>query len=162
MSCGFLWAALVAAASGSSARIPADLATPRLGVAAYAGVDQALRLQLRSDALRPPALLRGVPGWSAANTLLEVGYGLVSLLDWGQTRNVIAPGKSGRHELNPVLGSHPSPAAVDLYFLGAALGHAALSVVLPHPWRESWQTLSLGVEGGVVGRNLVLGTGFGF
>lgn len=81
--------------------------------------------------------------------------------DWGQTLD-IADHPERFYERNPVLGRHPSRGEVNRWFLGTALLHPVVSYVLPKPYREVWQYVTIGVEVGCVGSNARIGVGFGF
>lgn len=80
----------------------------------------------------------------------------VHAIDWGQTR-YIAKHPEEHSELNPILGRHPSTDEVDAYFLSTALLHAGISKSLPSKYRKYWQIFTIGVEVGVVERNMRLG-----
>lgn len=57
--------------------------------------------------------------------------------DWSQTRGAAEQGFSGaRHENNPIMGSHPSPGQVDVYFVSTVLINTALWLMLPKSWRS--------------------------
>lgn len=133
-----------------------------------------LELALPHDAARGQARRGGEAGegsraWSSGDVALEMLFVVGIVADWNQTRHTIAahrkvPGKPGYHydEINPLLGRSPSRRQVDTYFLGATVAHVAVAHLLPGRWRTSWQLLGLGVEVGVVGRNLSMGIGFRF
>lgn len=66
--------------------------------------------------------------------------------DWAQTRCHAANGWRGAYEQNPILGHAPSPGAVDVYMLGAAIGNLALWMVLPRGWNTAASTAVAGFE----------------
>lgn len=109
-------------------------------------------------------------GWSSADVTLQALFALSMLADWNQTRFTIAaqrpvPGRPGvrYHELNPILGAHPSGTRVDVYFLAMTAAHLSVAHVLPQGrWRTAWQLLGLGVEVGAVARNTNMGVSFRF
>ncbi len=80
-----------------------------------------------------------------------VGLGLV---DWGQTiRFTQREAYRVYEETNPLLGRHPSRAAVNAYF-PLALGLYALGVwALPAPWRDILLAGGLAVEADAVASN---------
>ena len=80
----------------------------------------------------------------------------VHAIDWSQTR-YIAKHPDEHSELNPILGSHPSTDEVDVYFLSTALLHTGITKSLPDKYRKYWQMFTIGVEVGVVERNMRLG-----
>ena len=84
----------------------------------------------------------------------EATYLALHVADWGQTRN-IAKHPEQFHEVNKILGRHPSTAEVDKYFALTALGHVALSKLLEDsPQLGDWfKAMTIGLEVGVVGRN---------
>jgi hypothetical protein len=54
------------------------------------------------------------------------------LLDWGQTLNIAQhPGRF--HELNPILGPHPSTGSVNTYFGLATLANLGMGALGPTP-----------------------------
>ena len=85
----------------------------------------------------------------------------VHVIDWGQTR-YIAKHPEEHRELNLILGSHPSTEEVDAYFLSTALLHTGITKSLPDKYRKYWQMFTIGVEVGVVERNVRLGVGVAF
>jgi len=56
--------------------------------------------------------------------------------DWGQTRAVASTGWEHRYEDNPMLGSTPTTAQVDTYFLAAAITNAFVWLVMPAKLRS--------------------------
>lgn len=74
---------------------------------------------------------------AAAETLLAV--------DWLQTRQ-IAKNPDTYHELNPILGNHPSVGRVNLYFLSSAVATYVLADVLPSKYRDWLLTGVIAVE----------------
>lgn len=60
--------------------------------------------------------MRGMqPNWSNEDTKRQLEYTLRHIGDWGQTRN-IARNPQKFHEINPLLGKHPSTGDVDKHF----------------------------------------------
>lgn len=128
--------------------------------------------------------------WSTADVAREVVYQAVAVRDWGETRTIAesktrpcqwvnyyvggsstpsgqwqtcASGYSWRyHEINPLLGQHPSVGRVNTYFVLSSLAHIAVSNALPETWRAAWQYVTIGVEAGVVARNDSLGIAVNF
>jgi hypothetical protein len=94
--------------------------------------------------------------WTRADTAFEVTYAVLHVADWRQTVDLVR-NHPDRHETNPILGSHPSQAKVDGYFLAALGGHVLVARVLPMPYRRLWQCAWIGIEGTYVRRNHVYG-----
>jgi hypothetical protein len=99
--------------------------------------------------------------WSRADTTRQSIFTGVLALDWAQTR-YIAKHPDEFHEINTILGEHPTTGRVDKYFASATLIHWGASYVLPDKYRAIWQNVSIGFEAGVVARNINLGIGFKF
>lgn len=99
--------------------------------------------------------------WTKADTLWQVSYSLLHSADWAQTRYV-ARHPQKFYEANPILGKHPSIGKVNLYFGATLVGHAAISYILPKPYRRYWQIFWMGVEVGCVTYNFSGGVKFDF
>lgn len=99
--------------------------------------------------------------WTKEDTYLEITYLAIHIADWGNTL-YIADHPEDYHEINPILGRHPSRSRVNNYFMITGLLHPAISYALPQPYRQYWQYATVGIEAGVVGWNLSIGIGFGF
>jgi len=89
--------------------------------------------------------------WTATDTIVESGCIALFLIDWGQTLD------RRYEESNPILGNHPSHAAVDGYFVAVIGIQVAAARLLPAPWRSVFQGLTLGIEGRSVVNNWRLG-----
>lgn len=87
---------------------------------------------------------------------LEATFLGVTSMDWSQTQEIATHPMEYR-ELNPVLGSHPSVGAVNLYFPSAMALHALIAYALPKPYREIWQSVWIGVESYTVINNASIG-----
>jgi hypothetical protein len=91
--------------------------------------------------------------WSKEDTTREVvGLGL-TVVDWGQTNDIVA--HADRLELNPILGTRPTKEEVRRYFTAVLILHPLISALLPSSaevWgfqlkpRTSWQYVYIGVE----------------
>jgi hypothetical protein len=64
--------------------------------------------------------------------------------------------------MNPILGKHPTQKATLGYFVASAVGHAAITYILPQEYKTKWLYATAGFEVAVVGRNKYLGVKFGF
>lgn len=94
--------------------------------------------------------------WTGEDTAREVVYLGFHVVDWGQTLD-IADHPDRWHENNAVLGSHPSRGEVNRYFALTALLHPVVSYLLPRPYREVWQYVTIGVELGATVNNARIG-----
>lgn len=93
--------------------------------------------------------------WSEQDIQLEAAYLMLHAVDWGQTRTIATSDEFW--ETNPILGSHPTVAEVNRYFVATALLHVAITDSLHPRYRPLWQKFTIGVEAGYVGHNINLG-----
>jgi hypothetical protein len=110
-------------------------------------------LDLAAEARRQPA---DRWRWNSTDTGLQAAFGLTMLGDYLQTRKITRAGK----EINPIIGSRGQNVPPSVYFPATMALHTAAMRALPRPYRNIAQGLSIGFEGGVVGRNAKLGWGF--
>jgi hypothetical protein len=98
--------------------------------------------------------------WDRTDVLREVVSDGITVLDWGQTRDI--RNHNGHTELNPVLGPTPSNAAINRYFASVMIIHPIVSALLPKTvlvWgfelkpRMSWQYIYMGVEVAAISSN---------
>jgi hypothetical protein len=88
----------------------------------------------------------------------EVTYQVVAAVDAMQTmRTADTPGRL--HEDNPLLGPHPSPGKVAVYFAVGAVAHYGItSLLVEHdapPWLvRAWELSGITMEVACVGNNL--------
>lgn len=103
-------------------------------------------------------------GWDKTNTALEIGYQTAALVDWGQTLNFNANHPLGpkEHEMNPILGKHPSRGDINTYFALTGAAHVLGSALLHEPYRMIFQGVSLGIEADAAFKNYKLGIGVKF
>lgn len=76
-------------------------------------------------------------GWDGRDTRLQAAYTALHVMDWAQTAQIAR--NDDYHELNPILGEHPSASEVNL-FMGVSL---VLFTVLPgliQPKYRTWMT----------------------
>ena len=64
--------------------------------------------------------------WTPADKALLATSTALLIVDWGQTR-YIAKNPDRFHELNPILGRHPSVGRVNTYFATAIIGNYLLA-----------------------------------
>lgn len=107
--------------------------------------------------IRPQAVAQAPEPAPQSNPLIdpaEAAYLALHVADWGQTRNIAKHPDQG-HEVNKILGKHPSVADVDKYFALTGLGHVALNKMLEDsPQLNNWfKAMTIGMEAAVVGRN---------
>jgi hypothetical protein len=76
-------------------------------------------------------------------------------VDWGQTRYISKHQKY--HEVNPLLGEHPTIGRVNRYMLVSGLTHVVVSDFLSPPWRERFQYVTIGLKASVVTYNYSVG-----
>lgn len=100
--------------------------------------------------------------WTTADTARQGALTALLVADWGQTRWIVKHPRDqiqscasqapcsrtyeSRSESNRLLGERPSIGKVNNYFAAFALGHAAISYVLPKEWRQGWQYIFIGTE----------------
>jgi hypothetical protein len=98
--------------------------------------------------------------WDRTDVLREVISDGITVVDWGQTRDI--KNHNGHSELNAILGTHPTDAAINTYFTEVMIIHPIVSALLPKTitvWgfeikpRMSWQYLYLGVEAATISSN---------
>lgn len=99
--------------------------------------------------------------WNKSDTIREVVWQGIHVIDWGQTLEV-ARHPEKYHELNPILGRHPSVGRVNVYMGLSAVGHIVISYILPEKARSYWQYVSIGVSGACVVNNFNIGLGIKF
>jgi hypothetical protein len=97
---------------------------------------------------------RFAENWSKTDTAYEVVYVGLTIIDWGQTRNIV---REHYEESNIILGKHPSMSEVDTYIPLAIVAHAVIAAALPPKYRRYWQVLWIGVEAGATINNAKLG-----
>lgn len=93
--------------------------------------------------------------FSSEDWARQAAFWTLLAIDYGQTRDI--KNNPGMYETNPLLGKHPSDERIRNYFIGAAIGHAAIAYVLPREYRVAWQWVWIGVEAGYVAHNYNIG-----
>ncbi len=94
--------------------------------------------------------------WTKADTLREVAWQGIHIMDWGTTLDM-ARQPDKYHEINPILGKHPSVGKVNLYMGLSAIGHMAVSYALPEKIRPYWQYITIGISSACVINNFNVG-----
>lgn len=99
-------------------------------------------------------------GWTGTDTALEAGFQTLVVVDWSQTLNFTQhprPTWGNGYETNSVLGHYPSRDRINTLIPLGMLAHAAVSCLLPAPYREAWQGLSFMAEAHAVMFNYSVG-----
>lgn len=113
------------------------------------------RAGLRPEVLRPlPEPEDDRWRWTTGDTVREVAVLVLIAVDWRQTRAFRA---DGLPEMNPVLGRYPSRARVNRLIGSAMVAHPVVARLLPRPWRQVFQVVTLAGESAAVGSNWALG-----
>lgn len=99
--------------------------------------------------------------WDKMDTALQLTYLGLHVMDWGQTLD-IAKSPNKHEELNPILGKHPSIDKVNSYFVLTGVGHTVISLLLPKPYRNYWQLITIGIESNCVYHNYRMGVRINF
>jgi hypothetical protein len=97
--------------------------------------------------------------WSKNEIVRESIWLGLHTVDWKQTQT-IAHHPNEWEELNPILGKHPSVGQVNSYMLSWMILHPTISFILPEKQRKYWQWVTIGITGGVVANNFIVGIGF--
>lgn len=99
--------------------------------------------------------------WSKQDIACEVTWQLLHGIDWLQTRK-IARNPDKYHEVNPLLGRHPSTEKVDMYFAAGAIAHVVITDHIPPKHRWFWHMISISISGLLVNQNFNIGLGIEF
>ena len=99
--------------------------------------------------------------WDKADSYREVGWQVIHVVDWGQTLE-IARNPNDYHELNPIMGRHPSVGNVNVYMGLSSVAHVAISVLIPKEYKETWQWITIGLSGACVISNFNIRLGVKF
>ncbi len=108
-----------------------------------------------------PASTMAADKWTTQNIIMEGTYHIIRAVDWSQTR-YIANNPKRFHEMNPVIGRHPTTSKVNQYFLVTAFLHLAISHYLPENYRTAWQGMTIFVSAGLVKHNYSVGIKLNF
>lgn len=93
--------------------------------------------------------------WTKEDTLREVAYGVVHVIDWSQTAGVA--GEEGEFtDKNPVI-SGLSKGEVNTYFAATLAGHYLISRALPPKYRKPWQYITFTLQSTAVMYNFSMG-----
>lgn len=112
--------------------------------------------------------------WTRTDTAMLGGALALQAIDWNQTRKVTSEYQTqmddfgttqsfrSRKELNVLLGSEPSVAEINRYFIMTMTGTVAISCLLPTNWRQMFLGGVIFVQASVVLRNQRVGLKFEF
>lgn len=103
-----------------------------------------------------PSGTSGADPWSKQDLTLEGIYLIFKTLDLGQTLDIA--GQPDRyHEVNPIIGEHPSKNRVYAYFITTSLLHIGITHFLPKAYRPWFQGVTIGLSAGCVIHNYSIG-----
>jgi hypothetical protein len=91
----------------------------------------------------------------------EAAWQVIHVIDWGQTLS-IADNPDKYHEINPLIGKHPSRGRVNTYMLASAALHPLVTYVLPSEYRWYWLGGTLTLSTACVINNNSIGLKIGF
>ena len=96
--------------------------------------------------------------WRTSDTYREVGFQVLNLIDWGQTRYIANNPKQFREvESAWLIGEHPTVQAVDTLMITSAILHPIIAYYLPHGWRDAYQYISIGGKLNATAHNAYIG-----
>jgi len=75
--------------------------------------------------------------WTREDTYRQIAITTLQVVDWGQTRYIAKHPEF--HEVNPLIGSHPSIGRVNNYFAVSIPANWAISALFSRRYRETWQ-----------------------
>lgn len=93
--------------------------------------------------------------WSHKDKALAVTMSTLLIIDWGQTINIARD--PSYHEINPILGPHPSEQAVHTYMGTALVGAIAISHFFPSKYRALFMESVIALELPYVYNNYKIG-----
>ena len=99
--------------------------------------------------------------WSDTDSALEISWQIIHSIDWLQTISAMKQ-PDIYHDNNPVMGKHPSLDKVDSYMAISAIGHLAISYLLPKEYRPYWHYLTIAISGTCVINNINVGVNINF
>lgn len=98
--------------------------------------------------------------WTDGQKKLLAGALALTTIDMLQT-TYIARNPDKWHELNPMMGPHPSVGRVRVYMIGSMIGMSLLSHYVP-TYRNQILTMWISIEGVNVARNAAIGVRVSF
>lgn len=113
-------------------------------------------------------LLLGLPSnslafddWSKRDYALEATWIAIHTVDWGLTLD-IAKNPDKYHEMNPIIGRHPSVGKVNSYMFASTIIHPVFVHILPSKWRPYFQAFTIGISSACVINNFNIGLHINF
>ncbi len=110
--------------------------------------------------------------WTWEDTALQTVYSGFLVADWSQTlhtardhitqhnfRTGFTPYYESQDGAQRFIGKYPSKRNVNMYFTTMMIGHAAVSYLLPKPYRTIWQSFYIIYEYDTVQKNRDIGLG---
>ena len=98
--------------------------------------------------------------WTGIDTALQLTFTGLAVMDWRQTRDI--HNHPDVCESNRTLGPYPDARKINTHFTVMIVGHAAVSYLLPKPWRTIWQAVWIGSEYETVKWNRMMGLKIAF
>lgn len=98
----------------------------------------------------------GCGGWTKTDTAWQIAGLAVQLVDYGQTQQIAAH-PDRWHEINPIMGQHPSSQEVNWYFAASALARFGFAAALPPRYRRLFQVGCTASSMALVSSNLAAG-----
>lgn len=97
--------------------------------------------------------------WKTRDTLLEVASEVGIAAEWSQMLDCVKPGYGyGIHGIDAkMLGSHPTRARLNDYFISWEIAHPLISIALPQPYRGIFQGGTIAFELVVTRKNAGVG-----
>ena len=93
--------------------------------------------------------------WSQKDKALTATMSTLLVVDWGQTINIARD--PSYHEINPILGRHPSEQSVNTYMGAALVGALTISHFLPSKYRALFTGSVIALELPYVYNNYQIG-----
>lgn len=82
--------------------------------------------------------------WRVTDKALAATMSTLLIVDWGQTINITR--NPAYHEINPIIGPHPSETDVHLYMGSALISTLAISHILPSKYRTLFLLSVIAIE----------------
>ncbi len=120
-----------------------------------------MRALLFIAALLGAQVVHAADPWSATDKALGVTAATALALDWRQTQ-MISENPTKWRELNPILGSHPTIAAVNRHFAANAIMIGLIANYLPSKYRKAYLGAVSVVEFSCAGHNYKMGIRMAF
>ena len=95
-------------------------------------------------------------GWTKEEKSWFAAAEVFHVTDYLTTRNMLYA-QQGYYETNPILGAHPSPDRLNIWFAGWLVGNYFISDALSHEHRLLWLKIYTAIEVGATANNLYVG-----